>query len=76
MKLLLLLIACLLFVACTYDGRGTNCDQYKTWESKAKCYRDYSKRLEMEIEISKIKMEYECKAIKMEYECKAKEEGK
>lgn len=60
---LLLLIACLLFVACCeYDGSGTQCDQYTIWENRAKCYRDYAKRLEMEVEILKVKMEYGCKA--------------
>lgn len=58
---LLLLIACLLLVACRYDGSGTQCDQYIVWENRAKCYRDYSKELEKEIEILKVKMEYGCK---------------
>lgn len=62
---LLLLIACLLFVACGYDGSGydgsgTQCDQYAMWENRAKCFKDYSKELEKEIEILKLKMEYGC----------------
>lgn len=60
----LLLIACLLFVACVYDGSGTQCEQYTIWANRANCFKDYSKKLEMEIEILKVKMEYGCKELK------------
>lgn len=61
---LLLLFACLLFVACGYDGSGTQCEQYSLYASMADCYKDYSKELEKEIEILKVKMEYGCKELK------------
>lgn len=63
---LLLLIACLLLVACRYDGSGTQCERYSLFADRAECYRDYSKRLEMEVEILKVKMEYGCKAKEFE----------
>lgn len=63
---LLLLIACLLLVACNYDGSGTQCAQYMLWEHQAECYRDYSKELEKEIEILKVKVEYGCKTKEFE----------
>lgn len=63
---LLLLTACLLLVACRYDGSETQCDQYSLWEYQARCYRDQSKELEKEIEILKVKMEYGCKELKEE----------
>lgn len=62
----LLLIVCLLLVACKYDGSGTECEQYSIWEHQARCYKDYSKKLEMEVEILKVKMEYGCKAKEFE----------
>ncbi|MCQ2211662.1 MAG: hypothetical protein MJZ34_15375 [Paludibacteraceae bacterium] len=61
---LLLLIVCLLLVACSYDGSGTQCEKYSLWSYRAECYRDYSKRLEMELEILNVKMEYGCKELK------------
>jgi len=30
------------------------------WKNIAKCYKDYSQKLEHDIEILKIRMEYEC----------------
>lgn len=66
MKFFLLLITCLLFVACKYDGSGTQCEQYSLWARRATCFRDYSKELEKEIEILKVKMEYSCKELREE----------
>lgn len=62
---LLVMIACLLFVACSkYDGSGKQCEQVSLWENPAQCYKDYSKELEKEIEILKVKIEYGCKELK------------
>lgn len=62
---LLVMIACLLFVACsTYDGSGKQCEQYGWWANPGQCYKDYSKELEKEIEILKVKLECGCKELK------------